>query len=69
MQYPHWAAWGRMAVDQNEACAALAAAAAEARAFQLKVVAQRVEKRRVRIDIERGFGPVDNEPEGFGHGL
>jgi hypothetical protein len=58
-----------MAVDENYARAALAAAAAETRTFQLKVVAQRVEKRRVRIDIERGFGPVDNEPERFGHGL
>src|SRR5438552_9313319 len=59
---------GRMAVDQDEACAALAAAAAEARTFQPKVVAERVEKRRVRTRLELGFGTVDGEPEALGHG-
>src|SRR2546430_16543203 len=58
---------GWMAFDQNEAGAALAAAAAETRAFQPKVVAQRVEKRRVRTRLEFGFRTVDVEPEALGH--
>jgi len=60
---------GRMAVDQYEAGTTLTATAAEARAFQPKVVAQRVEKRRIRIRLERGFGAVDGQPEALGHGV
>src|SRR5216117_2330515 len=60
---------GRIAVDQDEACAALAAAAAEARTFQPKVVAECVEKRCVRARLELGFGTVDGEPEALGHGF
>ena len=42
----------RAAVDQHEARAALAAAAAEARAGEAEVVAQDVEERRVRRGLD-----------------
>src|SRR5437773_10989113 len=59
---------GRMAVDQDEACAALAAAAAEARTLQPTVVAERADKRRVRTPRELGVGTVAGQPEAPGHG-
>src|SRR5256885_1496562 len=60
---------GRMAVDQDEACAALAVTAAEARTFQPEIVAECVEKRRIRTRLELGLVTIDGEPEALGHGF
>jgi hypothetical protein len=57
----HQAREGRLAVDDDGAGAALAEPAAELRAVQVQVVAQRVQQRRGWIDVERVPHAVDGE--------
>ncbi len=59
----------RLAVDDDGAGAALAEAAAELGAVQLEIVAQHVEQRRRRIDIERMRNTVDQKGELHARGL
>src|SRR5690606_29976289 len=55
------------AVDEHRARAALREAAAEARALELEVVGERIEKRHVRLRADRVEPAVDADAEIAGH--
>ena len=64
----HRAGLDRPAVDVDGAGAALAGVAADVRAGQVEVLAQRLDEEASRLDVELAGRPIDDERDVFAHG-